>query len=361
MARKATTEDRKEFVSRQRGQDPVLRQKTYTNDLLNYTNYHNKNTDSKVLRKWAVDYQSTFDKKSAPLLNKASDYELRSIGMLGHAIMRGDYVAQEHVTRINSDIKTLIEKYKEAAEEKKQEQVAVAAPVPQLDKSSVHIAEANAAIDEWILKGTAFSMKDYLVANNVSGPVAKTIGQAFVRLEAELTEAVEGKDQQLKEAYGYLGKVRLKKFLTFVSQLISDCQQQIVSAKVQRKPRAKKEKPATVLVSKLKYLKENTELGIKSEDPKSVVGAQQVWFYDVEKRKLACYTAEKGKTLTVKGTTILGWDVAESSQKTLRKPEEVVKGNLAKRTLNSNYNAVKTKPQAVNGRTNENMILLKVF
>ena len=218
MARKATTEDRKEFVSRQRGQDPVLRQKTYTNDLLNYTNYHNKNTDVKVLRKWAVDYQSTFDKKVAPLLNKASDFELRSIGMMGHAIMRGDYVAQEHVTRINTDIKTLIEKYKEVVE-KKQETTVVAVPV--MDKSSVHIAEANGAIDEWILKGAPFSMKDYLSANSISGPVAKNIGQSFVRLEAELTETIEGNDPQLKEAYAYLGKVKLRKFLAFVSPTIA--------------------------------------------------------------------------------------------------------------------------------------------
>lgn len=359
MARKATTEDRKEFVSRQRGQDPVLRQKNYTNDLLNYTNYHNKNTDTKVLRKWAIEYQSTLDKKSAPLLNKASDYELRSIGMLGHAIMRGDYVAEEHVTRIHTDIKTLIAKYKEVVEEKKQEQAPVAVPV--VDKSSVHVAEANGAIDEWILKGTPFSMKDYLTANNISGPVAKNIGQSFVRLEAELTEAVEGKDPQLKEAYAYMGKVKLRKFLAFVSQLIVDCQQQVVTAKVQRKPRARKEKPANVLVAKMKFLREYADMSLKSEEPKSIVGAQQVWLYDVEKRKLACYTAEKGKTLTVKGTTILGWDVAESSQKTLRKPEEIVKGNLAKRTLNANFNGVKTKPQAVNGRTNENVIILKVF
>lgn len=358
MARKATSEDRREFVSRQRGHDPVLRQKTYTNDLLNYTNYHNKNTDIKVIRKWAVDYQSSIDKKTAPLLNKASDYELRSIGMIGRAIMRGDYVSQEHVERIGNDIKTLIAKYKEQKEEKKEEQAKV---VPVVDKFSIHIAETNGAIDEWILKGTNFSMKDYLVANNISSPVAKTIGQSFVRLENELTEAVEGKDPQLKEAYGYMGKVKLRKFLAFVSQLIVDCQQQIQTAKVQRKPRARKEKPATVLVAKLKYLKEHAELALKSEDPKSIVGSQQVWLYDVEKRKLVCYTAEKGKTLTVKGTTILGWDVSESSVKTLRKPEEIVKGNLAKRTLNANYNGLKTKPQTVNGRTNENMIVLKVF
>jgi hypothetical protein len=359
MVRKATTEDRKEFVSRQRGQDPVLRQKTYKNDLLNYTNYHNKNTEIKVLRKWAIEYQNTLDKKFASLLNKASDFELRSIGMMGHAVMRGYYVSEEHVARINDDIAQLIAKYKEVVDEPKQEKPAVAVPV--VDKSSVHIAEANGAIDEWILKGAPFSMKDYLTANSISGPVAKNIGQAFVRLEAELTETIEGNDPQLKEAYAYLGKVRLRKFLAFVSQMIADCQQQIVTAKVQRKPRARKEKPANVLVAKMKFLREFPELGLKGEDPKSIVGAQQVWLFDVEKRKLACYTAEKGKTLTVKGTTILGWDVAESSMKTLRKPEEIVSANLAKRTLNANFNGVKTKPQAVNGRTNENVLILKVF
>ena len=134
-----------------------------------------------------------------------------------------------------------------------------------------------------------------------------------------------------------------------------------MTAKVQRKPRARKEKPANVLVAKMKFLREFPELGLKSDEPKSIVGSQQVWLYDVEKRKLACYTAEKGKTLTVKGTTILGWDVAESSMKTLRKPEEIVSANLAKRTLNANFNGVKTKPQAVNGRTNEKTLILKVF
>lgn len=357
MARKSTVEQRREMVSKQRNNDPILTQENYRDDLLNYTNHHNKNTESKVIRKWALDYQSTFDKKLAPVLNKASDYELRSIGVMGYAVMRGDYVSPEHITRIRSDMDALLAKYTEAVADKGAVVAPVVAPV---DKSSMHIAEVNGAIDAWVTDGTTFSMKDYVASKNLSGPVAKSVGAFFNRLVAELAEAVEGKDAQLKEAYAYLGKVKLRKFHAFVEQIIMDCQQQVVSAKTQRKPRARKEKPAAVLVSKLKYMKEHVESKLKSDDPKSIVGASQVWLYDVDRRKLSCYNAVKGQTLTVKGTAIMNWDVASSSAKTLRKPELVI-NNLAKRTINSSYEAVKTKAQAVNGRTNDNTVILKAF
>lgn len=358
MARKSTADQRREMVSKQRSNDPILTQENYRNDLLNYTNHHNKNTESKVIRKWALDYQGTLDKKLAPVLNKASDYELRSIGVMGYAVMRGDWVCPDHITRIKKDMGALLAKYTEVVVDKSAAPIAVAAPV--VDKSSIHIAEVNGAIDEWVTAGTAFSMKDYVASKNLSGPVAKTVGAFFNRLVAELAEAVEGKDPQLKEAYAFMGKVKLRKFHAFVEQIIMDCQQQVVSAKTQRKPRARKEKPAAVLVSKLKYMKEHTESKLKSDDPKNIVGASQVWLYDVDRRKLSCYNAVKGQTLTVKGTAIMNWDVATSSAKTLRKPELVI-NNLAKRTINSSYEAVSTKAQAVNGRTNDNTVILKAF
>lgn len=358
MARMSTAEKRREFATKQKSNDPTLSEENYRVDLLNYTNYHNKNTESKVIRKWALEYQGSIDKKTVPLLNKASDFELRSVGIMGRAIMRGDYVSEKHVDNVKKSLGELIKKYAEVETEKAVVQVVTPAPV--VDKSSVHIAEVNGAIDDWCTNGTAFSMKDYVASNNLTGPVAKSVGAFFNRLVNELAEAVEGKDPQLKEAYAYMGKVKLRKFHALIEQIILDCQQQVVSAKAQRKPRARKEKPAAVLVAKLKYMKEHAESNLKSDDPKTIVGASQVWLYDVDRRKLSCYNAVKGQTLTVKGTAIMNWDVATSSAKTLRKPELVI-SNTAKRTINSNYEAVTTKAQAVNGRTNDNTVILKAF
>lgn len=361
MPRKTKAEDRQEFAARQRRADPVLTEKNYKVDLLNYTNYHNKNTDYKVIRKWAISYAESLNKKFGSVVNKASDYELRTIGVLSHALMRGDYVSPEHKERLTTDVSDIVQKYQEQKEQKAE----VVATAPVQDKNELlytkHKAEVDAALDAFITKDEQFSMKGYVASNNVSGPIARRIGQAFLGLSKELREAIDGTDDQLKEAYSHLGKVKLKRFYALILQIMADCEQQVVAAKAPRKPRVKKEKPAAVLVAKFKYLKDFPEMGLKSEDPKNIVGSSQIWLYDTEKRKAFVYTAEKGKTLSVKGTTILNWDVTASNCKTLRKPEAFVKGNLAKRAIAQNYESLTTKPQSVNGRTNEKMILLKVF
>lgn len=359
MARKITTEERQNYIARQRGHDPHVTKENYNRDLMWFLNYHNKNTEDKTIRKWALDYQTKRNAKDVPALAKASDFELRSIGMIARAIAREEYISPEHVNRINNDIDELIAKYKGT----KTETVEVQKPTV-VDRTkelaSKHIAEVEGAIDEYLVNGTEFSMKGYLVSNNVSGPVAKQVAQFMVRRQTELKEAVEGKDAQLKEAYSHLGKVKLKRFLGLIQQIIVDCAQQVVTNKV-RKPRVKKEKPAAVQVAKLKYMKEFKDMSLTSESPEGIIGAEQVWLYDTAKRKVYVYSAETGQKLGVKGTTITGFSVAESGGKTLRKPEDFVKGNLAKRTINATFKSLKTKVQAVNGRTNENVIILKVF
>jgi hypothetical protein len=67
-------------------------------------------------------------------------------------------------------------------------------------------------------------------------------------------------------------------------------------------------------------------------------------------------------TLSIKGTTILNYDVATSGAKTIRKPELVTGyATMTKRTLAGEFKALKTKEAAVNGRINEECIILKVF
>jgi hypothetical protein len=276
--------------------------------------------------------------------------------------MRGDYVSADHKTKILFEVQKLVEKYNVTKKAVIVDTTQVVKPV--VDKTaqlvSKHIAEVNGAIDDYLTKDVQFSMKGYIAGNNVTGPVAKQIGQNFVKLQKELKETVDGKDAQLNEGYAHLGKVKLKRFLAMIQQIIVDCAQQVVTAKI-RKPRAKKVKPAHVLVAKMKYLKAFEELKLVSDRPESIIGAESVWLYDTVKRKLVVYVAEKGTSLSVKGTTITGFDVKESSQKTLRKPEVVLTGNYAKRTLATAYKNVKAVPATVNGRTNENQIILKAF
>ena len=65
--------------------------------------------------------------------------------------------------------------------------------------------------------------------------------------------------------------------------------------------------------------------------------------------------------LTIKGTTIVGYDEHKSIQKTIRKPDDKLKefksaGKILLRKFLDDINATDTK---LNGRINEDIILLK--
>jgi hypothetical protein len=83
---------------------------------------------------------------------------------------------------------------------------------------------------------------------------------------------------------------------------------------------------------------------------------------DNKTRKLGKYVAASYQTLSVKGTTIVGFDADKSVSKTLRKPEEQLKefakaGKIALRTFMKEIKAVETK---LNGRIGIDILLLKV-
>jgi hypothetical protein len=66
--------------------------------------------------------------------------------------------------------------------------------------------------------------------------------------------------------------------------------------------------------------------------------------------------------LTVKGTTIIGFDVKESKTQMLRKPDVFFKGLvLGKRPLNGAMKPLTTTVTVPNGRVNEECILLGAF
>jgi hypothetical protein len=83
--------------------------------------------------------------------------------------------------------------------------------------------------------------------------------------------------------------------------------------------------------------------------------------YNTKYRKVTVYKADVG-SLSVKGTTILGFSVSESKTMTLRKPEEFFNGlSMGKRALNGAFKKLTTKPTVPNGRVNEECVLLGAF
>ena len=118
------------------------------------------------------------------------------------------------------------------------------------------------------------------------------------------------------------------------------------------------------VVRKLKFLREFAELGLTSVRATEIVGANQLWIYNVKTRKLGVYNASTiDQQLSVKGSTVIGWDPKTSVAKTLRKPAEQLKqfADSGKVQLRTFLDKIKATEIKLNGRTNDQVILLKAI
>lgn len=228
--------------------------------------------------------------------------------------------------------------------------------------------EIENAIESFQADPEAFNPKEFKMLNLLKAVEAKAaharlIKGFYERTLAELEEASTPKcDEQLKEGYSHLSKANMKKIVIFYQEIMSACDMLAQEAKVNRAPRAKKPTDKAKVVAKLKYMKQNEPLKLVSINPIDVIGSKELWIYNTKSRKLGRYVASEYMELGVKGTTITGFNESESICKTLRKPEEKLKefkaaGKVQLRKFLDDINATDTK---MNGRINEEMILLKV-
>ena len=176
---------------------------------------------------------------------------------------------------------------------------------------------------------------------------------------------------QLKEGYAHLKKADIKAFTTAIEELMTALDFVIDTAKATRAPRKAKPKSATKLVEKLKFLKVDEKFKLASISPDQIIGASELWVFNVKTRKLGKYVAKNpdptgmgrdGSGLQVKGTTILAYDEAQSIQKTLRKPADQLKEfkGAGKVKLRKFLEDIATTDTKLNGRCNPETILLKV-
>ena len=349
-----------------KGVETQLNPETYRSDLIRALNYYNANHDDKEKKKWLISHIAQTDKKFATELLKLDEYHFRYAGTLARLMAGGSELEEKEATYFTERInlfKELLEKIEPPVAVKK---VTSATPILSIQErieeaAHKHAAEIDGAIDDFITtKNADFSAKSYLAANNVSAPIAKRVGSFYTRLNDELIEAIAGKDEQLVEGYSNFNKRELKQYQKFVEQIIADCSQAVQTAKANRAPRKRKPVPVSKQVAKVKFMKEFTELGLKSVRPENIVDAKEVWIYNTKYRKLQVYRSTAG--LAVKGTTVVGFEVSDSTSVTLRKPEDFFRGlSLTKRPLTAAIKSVKTKPATPNGRINEECIILGAF
>jgi hypothetical protein len=348
--------------------EPMLDQDNYNVSLTNALVWYRDNVDEKKIRKFAIEYFAKLGKKTEVLaINKADDYDVRQLGVLCRLVSNENVLSDDHMKTIDNMVNHIIRKA--ALPQKIKEDKTVVVPVAtvsiqdRMDEKAHELAgEIEGAIDEFTTtKSSKFSTKNYLAANQVAAPIAKRIGDFFAGRIPELKEAIAGDDDQLVEGYSNFNKRELKKLLGFMEEIVSDCQQQIQNAKANRAPRKRKTVSPLKVVAKMKFAKDFAELNLKSCKPEDILTSTELWVYNTKYRKVTVYKTDGG-TLSVKGTTILGFDIKESKTMTLRKPEDFFKGlAMGKRALNGAFKKLTTKPSVPNGRINEECVLLGAF
>jgi hypothetical protein len=363
--RKSATVRRPKFADEKYlGPEPTITEKSTQVDMARAYNWFNYFYTSDDAKNFTISYLKhiKYDKDTITKLSKVNAIDLHNIGWNCRLLHNGSNLPDGVWDRCYSRIKQLASAVTIVDDE---EPAAVAKVVSIQDrinnKASDLIGELEEQLDVFFQEGVIqFDVKKWTLEKGIKPQIAKRIAEHFRPQYNEIIEAVEGKDADLVESYKGWRKPVLKIMALFIKRIIDHMVELDSAGQTIRKPRKKKVKPASVLVAKMNYLPSNDEY--KSIDPKEIIGASQLWVFNLKTRNLSVYNAVGNSGLSVRGTTITGFDETTSVTKKLRKPEAVIKPLLegGKVYLRKVMDNITTTEQKATGRINTDTLLLRV-
>lgn len=224
------------------------------------------------------------------------------------------------------------------------------------------IGEIEETIDQFTNNEISnFSMYGWLTEKGTNNRISKIIGTHFQATHKELVAAYNN-DPEAKEGYSHLTRAQLKKHVDFFADIVDDCFKFGENRVTARKPRKKKTKSASVVTQKINYQKEDVNLKLVSIDPSKIVGAQALYTYNTKTSALTALYAEGPNGLTVKGTTVYGFNantsITKRAGRALNVLPDIVTGG--KVTLRRALDGIKAKASEAVGRIGPDTILLRV-
>ena len=331
----------------------------------NWYNYFNKAKDKAKLL--VNNYPR--DKKEVRLIKRLPDWRINSsAAYLARMQALGLKLPEKSLKYLNDSLDEMLELAKELKEEKteeaKEKKPVVSIQERIKEQISEYIGEIEGEVDRFTLKSyrTDFKMYTWLQQNNVKAQQSNAIAVYYKPLLTELLELQGGMDPQLNEGYSHMKKPEVKRFVEFVASIIGDAETWGANQKTVRKTRKKKPISAEKQIKRLKFQEKNEEYKLVSINPADIVGADQLWVFNTKYRRLTVYNSIGPAGLSIKGTTLQGYDPEDSVTKTVRKPNDVlpdvIKGG--KRVLKKLMSTINSKESQPNGRINGETILLRV-
>lgn len=344
----------------------VVAEDQYNKEILRSLNWHNYCAGDKDYMKyveaWIKEHRPKTAKQDIAAWRDASRID-KTLCTMARIHMQGFPLSEKHITQLENYVASVVTPVKK-------KRTATTAPVaasrPTIqDRIKNQVAGVLSNLDVRVDDAfdnnlaTPDEITGDILSQNFKGPQLKLVQEYLKRNLLEWNEAYSGKDEQLAEGYKYVGKRNFKKIIDVFTQVIDSISQQTTRIKSQR---IRKRKPVDKkkLASKLRFMKEFADLNIKSLNPVDIIGANMVWVYDTKKRRLGYYEAEVKDSLYVKGTKIEGFKV--TCEKILRKPEEQIPEimKLRKSQTVNWFDGIRAKCKDMTGRTNTNLILLRI-
>ena len=355
-------------MSRVKVIEPVVRPDNYTSDLSTAFTWYNYEKDKKDARAYLKEYiLKHFTKQEAKVFDKLPDSRISTTyAWVSRMILNGTLtLSEQHHIKFSDYLQSILDTSDLPIEEEVVEEKVTRPSVRDNMKERVneYLGELEGAIDDFISESKELNLYNDMKSRAIPQPYCPFIDEWIKQKAGEFITVYESSDNEIKEGYSNFGKRKITQLIKLISGWQEDLERYAQFKKANRKPRAKKVKPAGVQIAKLKYKREDTELGIKSVLPVEIVGAGQVWVYNTKYKKLAVYRSESATGIQVKGTSLQNYEPDLCEQKTLRKPKETLKEvlNAGKVQLRRIIPELTTKESPVNGRINEECLIIRVI
>lgn len=330
---------------------------------------------SKALYDSFIKYCERFDKKKSAILKVLPEYEFMSAGKYAYLALKGAELDDETLVHLEKKYKELLVKAEALTKVKTAEtKQKVAGPVISIQtRMREQVSDLCGQWDEYVdqlcfgkfdlAKFDPHGQMQLYNSGVIKAAHAKIIKDMYTNQYNEAKEVVLWKDEQIKEGYAYMTAKMRKDFLAFFEKIMTACDTYINTGKAVRKTRVKKAPSKEKLIAKIKYKESDPSIGLASINPLSIIDSNVLWVYNTKNRKLGCYVADSmGQVLSIKGTSIIGFDPKKSVCKTVRKPELLKgAGKLPRTKMQKQFDEIRATETSMNGRLNEHIILISTF
>lgn len=354
--------------------EPKITEKSTQLDLIAAYNWYNEYYESDDAKSFALAFlkQSKKDKKLIKKASQVKSINLRFVGWNCRILANGNKLPADIETKMWKKLDDLVAKEEyvpetavpEASENPETNVISIRERVE--NRASELIGDLEVLLDKFYISGETFDPAQWFRNQSIKPQIAKIIRDYYTPLYSEMfdasTAAAGGKNSDLAYAYRGWKKSQLKKYVELLKSILAAAETQEIVAKAIRKPRKKKEKSPADLAKKIKYQEKDDELKLTSVVPSTIVGSTQLWTFNTKNRMLSCYNAMGPSGLSIKGTTIIGFDEKTSTCKKIRKPNELLPRVLdgGKIILRNVLKDVRAVEKTANGRINNQTILLRV-